>query len=71
MRGGPAEAAGIRPGDVLTNIGKQPIEDPQRMLESIAALAPGEHARFTLVRGGKRYQADVQIGRRPMIPRPE
>lgn len=71
MRGGPADEAGIRPGDVLTAIDKQPIEDPQRMLESIARLAPGEHARFTLMRGGKRYQADVRIGRRPMIPRPE
>jgi len=71
MRGGPAEAAGIRPGDVLTAIGKRPIEDPQRMLESIAALTPGEHARFTLVRNGKHYQAEVRIGRRPMIPQPE
>jgi len=71
MRGGPADTAGIRPGDILTAIGEQPIEDPQRMLESIAALPPGERTRFTLVRGGKRYQAQVQIGRRPMIPQPE
>ncbi len=68
MRDGPAEKGGIRPGDVLTAIGKERIDDPQRMLELIAALAPGKQARFTLTRGGKSYQVEVSIGRRPTVP---
>lgn len=71
MRGGPADQAGIRPGDVLTAIADQDIEDTQRMLEQIAALPPGEQARFTLLRQGRAYQAKVRIGRRPTIPRPD
>ncbi|QID18766.1 Do family serine endopeptidase [Nitrogeniibacter mangrovi] len=65
MRGGPADQAGIRPGDVLTAIDKQAIEDPQRMLEMIAAITPGRRAHFKLIRAGKSYQTEVEIGRRP------
>jgi len=68
MRGGPADQGGIRPGDVLTAIDGQRIEDPQRMLELVAARPPGNSARFTVERGGKSYRVDVRIGRRPMVP---
>jgi len=68
MRGGPADRGGIRPGDVLTAIDGQLIEDPQRMLELVAAHPPGNTAQFTLARDGKSYRVEVQIGRRPMVP---
>jgi len=68
MRGGPADQGGIRPGDVLTAIDGQQIEDPQRMLELVAARPPGNTARFSVSRGGKSYRVDVRIGRRPMAP---
>jgi serine protease DegS/serine protease DegQ len=68
MRGGPADQGGIRPGDVLTAIDGQVIEDPQRMLELVAGLPPGNTARFTLAREGKSYRVDVRIGKRPALP---
>ncbi len=69
MRNSPADKAGIKPGDVLMSVGGQPVKDAQVMLDLIAALTPGEVARFGLVRGGKPLEASVTIGRRPKPPR--
>ena len=38
VRGSPADAAGIRPGDVLLSVSSKPVKDPQVMLDLIAAL---------------------------------
>ncbi len=70
MRGGPAEKGGVQPGDVLTAIGEQRIDNPQHMLELVAKLPPGNVARFTVWRGGKSRDFDVRIGRRPSLPLP-
>ncbi|MEW5888241.1 MAG: Do family serine endopeptidase [Pseudomonadota bacterium] len=69
MRASPADKAGIRPGDILVAVNGQPVADPQTMLESIAALTPGQQAKFRLWRAGKDYEVDVTIGRRPRIER--
>jgi Do/DeqQ family serine protease len=65
MRGGPADRAGIKPGDVLLEVGGQPVRDAQVMLDLIAALTPGGPARFGLSREGKRLELAVTIGKRP------
>ncbi len=71
MRGGPADKGGVQPGDVLTAIGAQRIDDPQQMLGLVAKLPPGEVTRFTVWRSGKSRDFDVKIGRRPSLPRPQ
>jgi S1-C subfamily serine protease len=53
MRGSPADKAGIKPGDVLTQVAGKPVKDAQVMLELIAALEPGTTARFELKREGR------------------
>lgn len=69
MRNSPADKAGIKPGDVLLAVGNQPVKDAQVMLDLIAALPPGEPARFTLSRAGKAQEVTVTIGKRPKPPR--
>jgi S1-C subfamily serine protease len=69
MRGSPADKAGIRPGDVLTQVTGKKVKDAQVMLELIAALEPGKVARFDLKRDGRDVGVDVTIGRRPKPPR--
>ena len=71
IRGGPADKGGILPGDVLIAIEAQPIADPQRMLELVAALAPGAEARFQVRCKGRVLEVPVKIGRRPVLPRPQ
>ncbi len=71
MRGGPADQAGVRPGDVLLEIGGKPVSDSPGMLNLIAQLKPGEKASLTLLRAGKNIELAVLIGQRPKPqPRP-
>jgi Do/DeqQ family serine protease len=69
MRGSPADKAGIKPGDVLTQVAGKRVKDAQVMLELIAALEPGKTARFDLKRDGRDMGADVTIGKRPKPPK--
>ena len=71
MRGSPADKAGIKPGDVLTQVNGKLVKDAQVMLELIAALVPGSNARFDLKREGRDVKVDVTIGKRPKPPKEE
>ena len=71
MRGSPADKAGIKPGDVLTQVNGKLVKDAQVMLELIAALVPGTSARFDLKREGRDVKVDVTIGKRPKPPKEE
>ncbi|SMB21202.1 Periplasmic serine protease, Do/DeqQ family [Sterolibacterium denitrificans] len=70
MRGGPADLAGIRPGDVLLAVAGTRITDPQSMLEQIASQTPGQKAVIQIRRDGREGSVAVLIARRPK-PRPE
>ena len=65
LRGGPADKAGVRPGDVLVEVQGKPVADPAGMLNLIAALAPGQSAKVRLKRQGQDVDATVTVGRRP------
>jgi serine protease DegQ len=65
LRGGPADKAGIKPGDVLTEVEGKPVADPTAMLNLIAALAPGSAAKMKLKRQGQDLDATINVGRRP------
>ncbi len=70
LRGSPAERAGIRPGDVLVDLNGQSVRGPKEMLEMVAALAPGQQAQFGVVRGNRKLDLRVEIGRRPTPANP-
>ena len=65
LRGGPADKAGVKPGDVLVEVQGRPVADPAGMLNLIAALAPGQSAKVKLKRKGQDVDATVTVGRRP------
>ena len=65
LRGGPADKAGIKPGDILVEVQGKPVADPAGMLNLIAALAPGQSAKVRLKRQGQDVDATVTVGRRP------
>ena len=65
VRGSPAEAAGIRPGDILLDVAGKPVKDPQVMLDLIAALKPEERTSFRLRRNRNIAEIQVRIGKRP------
>ncbi|HEX7052997.1 MAG TPA: Do family serine endopeptidase [Burkholderiales bacterium] len=68
LRGGPADKAGVRPGDILVEVQGKPVADPTAMLDLIAALSPGQSARVRLKRQGRDVEANITVGRRPKPP---
>jgi serine protease DegQ len=65
LRGGPADKAGVKPGDVLVEVEGRPVVDPTAMLNLVAALAPGRAAKVRLKRQGSDVEANISVGRRP------
>ena len=71
--GGPADRAGLLPGDVLLAVGQRPVFDARMTMADIAAVAPGESLPLTLVRGGETLEITLEVGERPApaLRRPE
>jgi len=69
VQGGPADKAGIKPGDVLVSVDSQSITDTTALLNAIAQLKPGAEVKVKLVRRGKPTDLTVTIGKRPPPPR--
>ena len=67
LRGGPADRAGIRPGDVLVAVGGEPVQDSTSLLNLIAALAPGKVAQLRLIRNQAEMQLPVTVEKRPAL----
>src|ERR1700704_3477458 len=65
LRGGPAERAGLKPGDVLIAIEGKPVKDPNSMLNLVAALVPGKPASVRLRRDNKAVDLQFAVGKRP------
>jgi serine protease DegS len=64
--GSPAAAAGVRPGDVITDLDGAPVQSVQTFLATIARKAPGATAKLRAIRPGEaRYEATLQIVARP------
>lgn len=69
LRGGPADRAGIRPGDILVAIDGESLDGPRKMLERVAALPPGQQTKFQILRKAQPLELGVEIGRRPVPPK--
>ena len=65
VRNGPADRAGIRPGDILLTVQGKPVADTNEMLTLIAQLAPGDKAKMTVMRKNREATLDVTVGKRP------
>ena len=65
LKGGPADKAGMRPGDILVAVDGKPVADTTDMLNLIAQLAPGSKSRMTVRRKNQESTLDVVVGKRP------
>jgi Do/DeqQ family serine protease len=65
LRGGPAEKAGLKPGDILLAIEGRQVKDPNSMLNLVAALVPGKQASIRFRRDNKDVDVQVAVGKRP------
>lgn len=63
--GGPADQAGLRPGDILLKVNDRPIIDARAAMADIAAIEPGNRLTLEVVRNGQRREVKVEVGERP------
>lgn len=68
LKGGPADKAGMQPGDVLVSIEGKAIADMADMMNQIAQLAPGHKAKMLVFRRNQESNLNVTVGTRPKAP---
>jgi len=61
-RGGPADDAGMKPGDVILSIDGEPVERSGEVPSIVAAIKPGSEARIEVWRDRKARELEVKVG---------
>ncbi len=75
--GGPADKAGLKPGDIINTIDGRSIKDGEDLVNEIASRKPGSTIRLGFMRDGKPSDTTVTIGDRDKVfaemnnPQPE
>ncbi|CAB3763273.1 2-alkenal reductase [Burkholderia puraquae] len=69
LQGGPADKAGIKPGDILVSVNGDEITDTTKLLNTVAQIKPGTPTKVHVVRKGKEFDMNVVIGKRPPPPK--
>src|SRR5215510_634280 len=69
--GGPAERAGIKRGDVITAINKQPVVDNNSLRNLVASLPPGSNVEVTAQRNGRDQNFQVALAELPDRRQPD
>jgi len=69
--GGPAERAGLKRGDVITAINKQPVVDNNTLRNLVASMLPGSTVDVTAQRNGRDQNFQVALAQLPDRERPE
>jgi serine protease DegQ len=64
LQNGPAAQAGIRPGDVITQVGEREVGSVPELLSAVAALTPGTPSKLHVLRRDGRTTVDVTPARR-------
>ncbi len=64
-QGGPADHAGLKPGDIVLQIGDKRINDEKSLLNMVAALKPDTAMTVLIRRESKDVPIKVTIGKRP------
>ncbi|MFF8402366.1 trypsin-like peptidase domain-containing protein [Streptomyces sp. NPDC015684] len=62
IKGGPGERAGLRGGDVITEVGEERVHSGEELIVKIRAHRPGDRLRLTVERGGTDREVSLVLG---------
>lgn len=65
LQNGPADKAGVKPGDILKSIDGKEVNDVTQLLNKIASLSPGTKAKTIVLRKNKELELEITVGKRP------
>ncbi|HVE49270.1 MAG TPA: trypsin-like peptidase domain-containing protein [Casimicrobiaceae bacterium] len=71
QRDGPADRAGLTPGDVVVQLGNREILEPRDLVGATLEHEPGNRVAVQILRDGRRETREVELGRRPPLRRQE
>jgi putative serine protease PepD len=63
--GGPADKAGLKPGDIITKIDDKKVSAADELIVVIRSKAPGDTVKITYRRGGKENTVEVTLAAAP------
>ncbi len=64
-KGSPADKAGMLPGDYVTRVNGQDIQDTSRLIQVVGDLLAGKTYDFEYIRSGDRQKVSVKLASRP------
>jgi serine protease Do len=64
-RGGPAAKGGLKPGDEVTAVDGDHVDDARGLIRAVARATPGRSLSLAVLRRGKPQDVPIVIGRRP------
>ena len=65
VKGGPAEQAGLTPGDVILDLDGSPVDDPDQLAWMAGNMGVGKTVQLKVVRGTERLQLPLTLGALP------
>jgi len=65
QRGGPADRAGLAPGDLMLKLGEHALGEPEDVLAATLEYEPGTRVPVEIARNGQRQTLTIELGRRP------
>jgi serine protease DegS len=71
MRNGPAENAGLVPGDIMITVDGKNVSSPDQAIETITELVPGNEVKIKILRGWEQQELIAKIAQRPATQMPQ
>jgi serine protease Do len=65
MKDSPAEASGLKAGDIIVELSGAPVKDVTELQKRVAAVSPGQSVPVTVLRDRKPTKLTVKVGEQP------